>query len=640
VQSLRRKHTVLLTLATVAGVMALAAVSVVSAQRPTSFPLPVEIVRALVELRSSADVQVRRLAISRVVDFVLKYPSRELRNASPELLNTLLATIHDGDWMTQYESFRALAHLRRPEATKPLGEFLLKSPVGDAYGGALNALAMSEDPAVEAIFRQLAAASPDMRIRRSAAGHLLSRAPVEGGGIVRDVLYERADTDLERNVLARGRDWLPQTWRVLESGTPAERRVAAALLAFVRSDASVPYILKAFDGTADPELRQQLAFALGMIAITEGRRVEDLATRDALARSFTDDVMADARANMSPLIGSELRMKLGLVRRISVSPNWTSPTWAHRVSGPISSPDRSVSAPALDAVIEVAASVAAHQEWISTQTYPEHRWGIRFRGADVVGDVARVSATVRPRGEFAAVYRRVGGRWVPLYFHPFDRSHDQTFGSNLFPSILRDYGVLDPPLIAQVHDRMTDIAAVPDDGAAQVTDITFGYGVVRATGGRHPLQRDEAALVTPYRASASRRVRQAVEIALAELDDWTDLPFWIDVIETERSESIKGFAVERLAREIERRIAAEGQPFPDGERDALMQSALRTIASGPGSTLMLEAKDVVRVRMWRGMAVVEFAFGSGPRGGSGFTEVWVRADRGWRLLTATRSWIS
>jgi HEAT repeat protein len=590
------------------------------------------------ELLTTEDLAGKRAA-SRLLNLVVQ-PFRPADLAAEStLLDALLRGIRDSDSIVRDSSIRALGHLRRKEAVMPLAEVLESRGEDDAYR-VLEALAKSGDPRAVPTLRDWAARPVRIGIRRTATRLLLETyRPSDPDAVVRELLWEQPDTVLERMALERGERSLPAVWSALLAGPPEQRRIASSLLAWIRSAESVPRVVQALGELPSEEVRRQLFFDLSVIALTEGKPVTSVSEREQLARLFLDDFFADLRVNDT--INQGYRRRLGEVRDVRIRPGTVTAGFRQILSGPIA---RGIGFPA--ATLTAAASVAPSSEAFD-ESVRLRGWGVSFHTMRAAGDIARVAARVYPIGAAASVglYQRRGGRWLPLHFEP-QTEEGMLLRSNLYPSVLRNYGPDDPLTLTQLDTRMEEIARVTGTESlkwGQAQPLLVGRDFTSTAVAAASLGPRQVGLINRYLTSQNLRVRQAAEFEAASLTGNVNMPFLVETIRREQSEAIRGHAVQQLASAIERTIEREGR-VPDASLLAeLTRTAVdRTPAAGwaaPGKRP--SEGDIVRIRLWRDLAVVEVAFGQGTvDGGSGYTMVWRKHGASWQFLTITRSWIS
>jgi hypothetical protein len=100
--------------------------------------------------------------------------------------------------------------------------------------------------------------------------------------------------------------------------------------------------------------------------------------------------------------------------------------------------------------------------------------------------------------------------------------------------------------------------------------------------------------------------------------------------------------VQVLAHYVAPRFKTEGRQLAGTERAELAAVALRPEAADPSllPTQLPKAENVRNARQWSRFGLVDLAFGSGPRGQSGYSMLFERRGNRWLFLCVVSTWIS
>ena len=537
------------------------------------------------------------------------------------LIAALIAVLEvPGDELRTHAA-EALGRLRAAAAVGAIVR-LLEVPVGDPEQTTrMHALgAIGTRDAIRALER-FARTQPSQTVREAAASaYIYASAPTDPGAVARRLLWEAPDTAFERRVMAEGAAALPDAWRALRSGSAHDRRAAAALLGWFRHTGSIAPILAALDAAPGALTREQLLFDLNMILLTEAP--------------------AAPAADRSALAALHLQWLYGqLLDQSPADNNFRATVLAQKTLHVF--PDR-IAAPFPVTLPQATVSLAASPEAF-LQTVRATGLGVAFHAITAANDVARVATTVYlPNSGIAnrawiSLYRRQGNGWtaLPVPSHPVRRRFVNM--PNLLPTIDRNYGADHPLKILRLDLTMERIRVdrqprefLPDENL----DNPGRYGEIDGS---------YVPLLERYKRADSPAVRYSAEVLSARLTKQPNLEVWIAALAAHPGTPIQQLAVRVLGEHLTPRFKSDGRELAGAERADLVAAAL-TPADVADRALLPQplptAADVRAVRQWSRFGLVDLMFGSGPRGGSGYSMLFERRGDRWVFLCVIGGWIS
>jgi hypothetical protein len=455
--------------------------------------------------------------------------------------------------------------------------------------------------------------------REAAAGaYIRVTSPADPGAHVRRLLWEQPDTALEKRVLIEGKAALPAVWQALAGGSAEDRRAAAALLGWFRDVRSIEPIVTAFDNTPGALTREQLLFDLNMILLTEARSVgpDDRNALAALHLQWLYDQL------INQPIDSDIRAIVLAQKAIHVLPD--------RITVPFSATlgtTTAVLSPSLEAFLAAVRTTGC---------------GVAFHAITAANGVARVATTLYlPKGRIAnqvwiSLYRRDGSRRTPLRVPSHPVLHRLQNEPSLMPTINRNYGPDHPLKILRLDLTMERIRV--DLNARESLQNENRDNPVRQA----DLDGSYVHLLERYKRSDSAAVRYTAEFESWRLTKQPNVELWIDALSQQSGTPIQGLAVQILADYVAPRFKTEGRLLAGTERAELAAVALKPEAADPRlmPSQLPKPENVVNARQWSHFGLVDLAFGSGPRGQSGYSMLFERRGNRWVFLCMISSWIS
>jgi hypothetical protein len=523
-----------------------------------------------------------------------------------------------------------------PEVLRLLGELvgdrnLSSNDLGrvvEALGaiGNLSTLPLLERAARSTLVREA--------VREQAArAHIALSMPPDPRRELRRLVWETPDTVFEERVLREGRAALPLAWQALATGSAAEHRAAATLLAWHRDVGSVRLILAALDRSPGAVTGEQLLFALNMILLTEGLPA-DAAQANALAAAHLRWLYQQV-ANQR--IDDDIRTTVLARDTIAVFPD--------RVTAPFVV-DLSAEAPGTrqgQAGRQVrATAVRSSSPGVFLESVAKDQSGVAFHNITVAEGVARVATTLYlPGGRIAnqvwiSLYRNEGGQWVPLPVPPHPVLHRMLNEPNLLPAINRDYGYEYPLKVLRLDLTMERIRVdlKARDGLANENLDWWGTST--------PVDASYVSLFERYRRSDALSVRHVAEYEVARLTGRPDVQFWLDTLAERPGTPFQTMALQVLGPYADRQLKNEGRRLDGIERNQLVAAAGspqpvdRRLLPNP----LPRPENIVGVQASARFARVEARFGSEPRGSSGYSMLFERRGQQWIFLFILGSWIS
>ena len=251
--------------------------------RTSSFPPTVPIADLAPQLAASDSDQ--RLAIAQLFARALQQnPPQLSQEDRRRIIAGLIGRLTDPNVDVRRWAAEALGAARAANAVSALTASLdgRDVPLGYASTVTRALISIGSQEALPTLER-LARSAGTQQLRDEAAFAFIAIAkPADPGAEARRLLWEEPDTDLEREVLARGRPALPRAWQALANGTNRDRRAAAALLGWFPDARSIRPIVAALEQSPGALTRDQLLFDLNVILLAEGARA-DVDQRNELA---------------------------------------------------------------------------------------------------------------------------------------------------------------------------------------------------------------------------------------------------------------------------------------------------------------------------------------------------------------------
>jgi HEAT repeats len=531
------------------------------------------------------------------------------------------------------QAILALGAVRAVEAVSAI-ELLLAEPEGEVYQDmAVRALSRIGAPTALPVLGRLARSGRWPRVRDDARNaYLWIAKPADPGAVVRRLTWEQPDTELERRVLAGGRARLPEAWAALATGSPGERRVAAALLGWVRDVRSIGPILRALDASPGALTREQLLFDLNMILLTEAPEAPN-SDRDALARLHLQTRYED-------LINQPGNNSIGG----GVAAQKTIPVFPDRVNAPFSvalSGSRQAAPPSQQAETFSATAVRSSSANAFLDAV-QSRCGVAFHAITTASGVARVASAMYCHGgssdryAWVTLYRRDEGRWVPLAAEGRAVSPRVRRDSNLLPTINRDYGG-NHPLKFQRLDIGMEHARVNVTAPDSLSYVNRD-NPIRST----QLDASFVPLLERYRRSDSAAVRFTAELELTRLTRQPNLQFWIDALSQQQDSHFQQLTRSVFREHIYPRVRNEGTELEGAARETLIESAMtvRPALSNEFPSPPPDRNEIKWVKQWTRFGVVDIHLrGQRGRSASGYSLLFERREGRWSFVGVMITWI-
>ena len=517
------------------------------------------------------------------------------------------------------QAVEALGHLRAAQAVGPIALLLDRSDGAGEQMAAIRALAAIGTREAAAMLERLARSWTSQTVREAAAtAYVAATKPADPGAHVRRLLGEQPDTALERRMLAEGKAALPAVWRALAGGSPRDRRAAAALLGWFRDIKSIEPIVTALNTSPGALTREQLLFDLNMILLTEGRPVgpDDANALAALHLQWLCDQLSN-----QPIDG-DIRGIVLAQKTVHVHPD--------RITAPFS------------ATLGATTAVLSRSPEAFLDAVRNTGFGVAFHAITAANGVARVATTLYlPKGRIAnqvwiSLYRRNGDGWKPLPVPSHPVLHRFLNEPSLMPTINRNYGPDHPLKILRLDLTMERIRVDLDAREA-----------LRSENRENPISQDDldasyVPLLERYKRSDSPPVKYTAEFESSRLTRQLNLDLWVDALSQQPGTPIQGFALQVLADYFAPRFKTEGRQLAGTERAKLIAAAVKPEAVDPRLVprQLPKPENVRNVRQLSRYGLVDLAFGSEPRGQSGYSMLFERRGNRWIFLSVLSSWIS
>jgi HEAT repeats len=517
------------------------------------------------------------------------------------------------------QAIEALGRVRAAQAVGPI-VLLLDRPDGDRWQRvAIPALAAIGTREAVRTLERLAGSGTSQAVREAAASaYITVTKPADPGAQVRRLLWEQPDTALEKRVLVEGNSALPAVWQALAHGSVADRRAAAALLGWFRDIRSIEPIVTALDTAPGALTREQLLFDLNMILLTEARPIgpDDRNALAALHLQWLYDQLINQH------IDSDIRAMLLAQTTIHVHPDRITAPFSITLGGTTAVLSRSPEA-FLDAVRKTGCGVA-------------------FHAITAANGVARVATTLYlPKGRIAnqvwiSLYRREVNGWAPVPVPSHPVLHRLLNEPSLMPTINRNYGPDHPLKILRLDLTMERIRV-------ELNAREYLHNENRENPGTQAdLDASYVRLLERYKRSDSLPVKYTAEFESARLTKQPNLDLWIDALSQQAGTPIQELALRVLADYVATPFKTEGRQLDGAEHAELATAALKPEAVDPRliPTQLPRPENVRNARRWSRFGLVDLAFGSGPRGQSGYSMLFERRGNRWVFLCVASTWIS
>jgi len=597
----------------------------------------------LLKLAEVADVDQRAAVANHLEQLLSRTKLSEPDRA--RVMAVMSGRLRDPSVNARAAALSVLSRLGEPAAVRPVIESLNDQNVPEYYlRGAIGALGAFGSRDALPVLEKLTHRSQPQHIREDAARVYIAIAkPADAAGEVRRLLWESPDTALEKDVLARGKAALPRVWNALANGSASERRIAAALLGWFPDVRSIRPILDALARSPGAVTRDQLLFDLNMILLADGPPAS-LGQRNALAAAHLRWLYsAVAAGNTEP---STREAVLGQ-KSWAVFPDTVAAPWSIQLAARTAAIPATMPGSSAQIATDVSASATATE---SAQAFLDvvgkGGAGIAFHAITVVGDVARVGATLHlrlARGGFVnptwiGLYRRDGDSWTPLQVPASHGSHPSLYGTpagpNILPTINRNYGAVEPLKILRLDMTMERVRV--DLRASQLLQNEN-----LLPGSSHAIDRSYVPLLEKYKRSDAPSVRYTAELESTKLTGQVNVQLWIDTL-AQSGTPYQAMAQQVLADYVTKQIAAEGQTLTGAARDELLATLVNSEAVDPKlrPPQALLSHDVPLVRRSDRFAMIEVAIGVGALSGSGYTMLFERRGERWVFLCVTRGWIA
>jgi hypothetical protein len=434
-------------------------------------------------------------------------------------------------------------------------------------------------------------------------------------------------------MMAEGTRALPDVLQALDTGTPAERRAAAALLGWFPDRRSIGPILTALERSPGALIRNQLLFDLNMILLSSGSRPDE-GQRNALAAEhlrWLHDQLVNAP------IDSDIRSTVRAHNVIVVHPDRVTAPFSVELSTETRAGIREPNAGRASATAARAETSQAFLDRVGKDAV-----GVAFHEITAADGAARVATTLYlPQGRITnqvwiSLYREQDGRWVPLGVPAHPVLHSMLNEPNLMPSINRDYGAQHPLKTLRLDLTMERIRV--NVNARQYLDNENRDNP--NSSGR--IDESYVPLLERYKRSEIPSVRYTAEYETARFTT-PDMSLWLDTLAREAGPPYQAMAREVIVRYATREIEMEGRDLSASEREDLAAAAVTSpepIAPGLLPQPLPQRSNITRMRRSNRFGLVEVVLASGGFASGGYSMLFEHRGDRWVYLCMARSWIS